>query len=135
SADAGTGDTGVGCFADETGCDRQGVAERGNPRAGAGGAGLRGLVQDYCEDQGQDQVQERRTGVSVPHKPRQKRRSTQALRYTRSAWGRAVLRLEEKQGVLTENLWPKLFSEAPRCAPLRLALNSASDLPSVNRSK
>ena len=25
-----------------------------------------------------------------------------------------------KQGVLTENLWPKLFSEAPRCAPLRL---------------
>jgi hypothetical protein len=26
-----------------------------------------------------------------------------------------------KQGVLTENLWPKLFSEAPRCAPLRLA--------------
>ena len=27
---------------------------------------------------------------------------------------------EKKQGVLTENLWPKLFSEAPRCAPLRL---------------
>jgi hypothetical protein len=26
----------------------------------------------------------------------------------------------QKQGVLTENLWPKLFSEAPRCAPLRL---------------
>jgi len=25
------------------------------------------------------------------------------------------------QGVLTENLWPKLFSEAPRCAPLRLS--------------
>src|SRR5271169_2913820 len=29
-------------------------------------------------------------------------------------------RMREKQGVLTENLWPKLFSEAPRCAPLRL---------------
>jgi len=29
-------------------------------------------------------------------------------------------RRKKKQGVLTENLWPKLFSEAPRCAPLRL---------------
>ena len=38
-------------------------------------------------------------------------------RYVRLNGGRA-----EKQGVLTENLWPKLFSEAPRCAPLRLFL-------------
>jgi len=29
---------------------------------------------------------------------------------------------DNKQGVLTENLWPKLFSEAPRCAPLRLVM-------------
>src|SRR5258708_29903846 len=29
-------------------------------------------------------------------------------------------RQDKKQGVLTENLWPKLLSEAPRCAPLRL---------------
>ena len=36
------------------------------------------------------------------------------------------------QGVLTENLWPKLFSEAPRCAPLRLAFTKASDVPSRN---
>jgi len=34
-----------------------------------------------------------------------------------------------KQGVLTENLWPKLFSEAPRCAPLRLFLHKASGMP------
>jgi len=45
------------------------------------------------------------------------------------------VRLGEKQGVLTENLWPKLFSEAPRCAPLRLFFDSASALPSVNRLK
>jgi hypothetical protein len=32
--------------------------------------------------------------------------------------------------VLTENLWPKLFSEAPRCAPLRLADSKASGVPS-----
>jgi hypothetical protein len=38
-------------------------------------------------------------------------------------------RREIKQGVLTENLWPKLFSEAPRCAPLRLPLHSASPVP------
>ena len=34
-----------------------------------------------------------------------------------------------KQGVLTENLWPKLFSEAPRCAPLRLPYVKASRVP------
>src|SRR5277367_2323558 len=35
--------------------------------------------------------------------------------------GRAeAISIRRKQGVLTENLWPKLFSEAPRCAPLRL---------------
>jgi hypothetical protein len=33
--------------------------------------------------------------------------------------------------VLTENLWPKLFSEAPRCAPLRLALSKANGMPSL----
>ena len=38
----------------------------------------------------------------------------------------------EKQGVLTENLWPKLFSEAPRCAPLRLFLLLATRGPSVS---
>jgi hypothetical protein len=43
--------------------------------------------------------------------------------------------LEKKQGVLTENLWPKLFSEAPRCAPLRLSSIKASHMPSVNRSE
>ena len=32
--------------------------------------------------------------------------------------------------MLTENLWPKLFSEAPRCAPLRLADSKASGVPS-----
>ena len=32
--------------------------------------------------------------------------------------------------MLTENLWPKLFSEAPRCAPLRLFFTSASGMPS-----
>jgi hypothetical protein len=36
------------------------------------------------------------------------------------------------QGVLTENLWPKLFSEAPRCAPLRLFLFIASPGPFVS---
>jgi hypothetical protein len=36
------------------------------------------------------------------------------------------------QGVLTENLWPKLFSEAPRCAPLRLPFSSATAMPFVN---
>jgi hypothetical protein len=45
------------------------------------------------------------------------------------------MRLDKKQGVLTENLWPKLFSEAPRCAPLRLFLRVASSVPSVNPSK
>src|SRR5215831_4160188 len=35
----------------------------------------------------------------------------------------------EKQGVLTENLWPKLFSEAPRCAPLRLLIYTARTRP------
>jgi len=34
--------------------------------------------------------------------------------------GRGRADEDKKQGVLTENLWPKLFSEAPRCAPLRL---------------
>jgi hypothetical protein len=37
--------------------------------------------------------------------------------------------------VVTENLWPKLFSEAPRCAPLRLFFHSASTMPSVTYSK
>ena len=32
--------------------------------------------------------------------------------------------------MLTENLWPKLFSEAPRCAPLRLNCTKASGVPS-----
>ena len=32
--------------------------------------------------------------------------------------------------MLTENLWPKLFSEAPRCAPLRLIFSKASGVPS-----
>src|SRR5579863_184015 len=43
----------------------------------------------------------------------------------------------QKQGVLTENLWPKLFSEAPRCAPLRLAwLKQAEGHPqSVENTK
>jgi hypothetical protein len=49
--------------------------------------------------------------------------------------GGLIVPLEEKQGVLTENLWPKLFSEAPRCAPLRLFIHSASGMPSVNYSK
>src|SRR5580698_1001158 len=39
----------------------------------------------------------------------------------------------KKQGVPTENLWPKLFSGAPRCAPLRLFLHLASGMPSVSR--
>lgn len=41
----------------------------------------------------------------------------------------------QKQGVLTENLWPKLFSEAPRCAPLRLFFVRASGMPSCNLFK
>ena len=32
--------------------------------------------------------------------------------------------------MLTENLWPKLFSEAPRCAPLRLTFPKANGVPS-----
>jgi len=43
---------------------------------------------------------------------------------------------EKKQGVLTENLWPKLFSEAPRCAPLRLLfLKQASCRPQIIENK
>jgi hypothetical protein len=37
--------------------------------------------------------------------------------------------------VLTENLWPKLFSEAPRCAPLRLNCTKASGVPSRKSHK
>ena len=47
-------------------------------------------------------------------------------------YGEGLTRLGFKQGVLTENLWPKLFSEAPRCAPLRLPWYRANERPSAS---